>query len=368
MSSGLTRTLRFARAWGNGAPRLEVEEILLPGRDAPLHATRYRPAGIRSGPGWILLHGMTRTGRRHVNLVRFARSIAGSGATVVVPEVPEWVDLRLAPHRTVPAVEAALAALEEDPGVRGGPGLMGFSFGGPQALRAAVDPALAGRLSCVAAFGGYGELDRTLEFLLFGTHEWEGRTHRIRPDPYGRWIVAANYLTRVPGFEDAEPVARALWELAAYAGDEFIESVDPRLDERKDRLEEELPGEWRELFRLFAPPVEHDPPPSSPSAQAWTGRLARAGAEADPLLELPELLELPVPAFLVHGRNDHLIPFSETLRLAQRIRAPRFGVTLTGLFAHSTGDPRPHGVVGWTREVLRLGGALREILETPGSR
>lgn len=362
MSSGFARTLRFARAWSRGARGLEVKEVELRGPHGPTPATRYRPAGARPGPGWVLLHGITRTGRQHVSLVHLARSIAASGATVLVPEVPDWVALRLAPHRTLGAVQAGVEAMEADPRVVGPPGLMGFSFGGPQALRVSGDPSLAGRLACVAAFGGYGEMERSLEFLLTGTHEWDGRRYQVRPDPYGRWVAAANYLTHVPGYRDAEPVARALWELAAYAGDHFIESWDPGMDALKAELEASLAPEWRELFSFFAPAAARDPLPRSPSTEEWTRRLASAGLSVDPLLDLPETIRVPIPTFLVHGRSDHLIPFSETLRTARRVQAPRLTVTVTGLFAHSTGDPRPHGPAGWTREVWRLGSTLRGLL------
>ncbi|HSG49524.1 MAG TPA: hypothetical protein VLA43_17015 [Longimicrobiales bacterium] len=362
MSSGFLRTLRFARAWSRGAGAMEVDEVELRGPHGRIPATRYRPPGTRPGPGWVLLHGLTRTGRQHVSLVHFARSIAASGATVLVPEVPEWVALRLAPHLTLGAVQAGVGAMEADPRVTGPPGLMGFSFGGPQALRVSGDPSLSGRLACVAAFGGYGEMKRSLDFLLTGTHEWAGRRYQVRPDPYGRWVVAANYLTHVPGYGDAEPVARALWELAAYAGDHFIESWDPGMDTMKVALREEMAPEWRALFEFFAPPATDDPLPRSPATEDWTRRLTAAALSVDPLLDLPDTIGVPVPAFLVHGRNDHLIPFSETLRTARRVAAPELTVTVTGLFSHSTGDPRPHGPAGWTREVWRLGSALRGLL------
>lgn len=365
MHSGLLRTVRFAREWSTDARETVVEEVELRGPDGPIPATRYRPAGLRRGPGWVLLHGITRAGRQHVSLTRFSRAIAASGATVLVPEVPDWVALRLAPHRTLGAVQAGVTAMEEDPAVTGPPGLMGFSFGGPQALRVSGDPSLAGRLACVAAFGGYGEMARTLDFLLTGTHEWEGNRYQVRPDPYGRWVVAANYLTRVPGHEGAQALAEALWRLAAYAGDRFIESWDPSLDALKLELAETVPAEWRELFRFFAPPAALDPLPETAETRAWTRHLARSGLEVDPLLDLPEVIRVPVPVFLVHGRNDHLVPFSETLRTARRVSAPRVEVTVTGLFSHSTGDPRPHGPVGWAREVLRLGATLRSLLGTP---
>lgn len=362
MPSGLIRTLHFARAWTGDRIPVEAEEISLGTGDPAHHATRFRRADVESGPGWVLLHGMTRTGRNHLSLVRFARALAASGGTVLVPEVPDWVALRLAPHRTVGAVEAGVAALEADARVTGRPGLMGFSFGGPQALRASMDPALAGRLACVSSFGGYGALERTVGFLLTGVHEWEGARHRVKPDPYGRWIVAANYLPHVPGYEGTEPVAEALREVAAWAGDHAVESWDPAVDGVKDAQAAALPRDLRTLFRFFAPPAAEDPPTPSPETDRWARALAEAGVAADPLLALPHQLEIPVPVHLVHGRNDHLIPFSEALRLARRIRAPELSVTVTGLFAHSAGDPRPRGPLGWGRETWRLGGALSRLL------
>jgi pimeloyl-ACP methyl ester carboxylesterase len=324
-------------------------------------ATRYRRPDADDGSAWILLHGMTRTGRRHSSLIRFARAIASTGSTVLVPEVPEWVALDLAPGRTRDAVEAGLAFLEADAGVLRPPGLMGFSFGGPQALRVATSPDVARRISCVASFGGYGEMLSTLRFLLTGVHEWGGSAQRVRPDPYGRWIVAANYLTGVRGFQDAAPLADALRELAAYAGDHGIQSWDAELDSLKDALATGIPPEWEELYRFFAPPASADPPAASNSTEEWAHRLVSAGMEMDPEMDLPEVMEIGVPTYLVHGRNDHLIPVSEVHRLARRVRAPRLEVTVTRLFAHSTGDPKPRGAAEWIRETGRLGRTLYRL-------
>lgn len=362
MFTGIACTLRFGSEWLHRSESILAEEIELDGDDGPIPGTRFRPRGSHRGGAWILLHGITRPGRRHVNLVRFARSVAASGTTVLVPEVADWVSLGLEPARSLGAVESALAVLEADPLVVGKPGLMGFSFGGPQALRVAGDPAVRHRLRCVAAFGGYGSLERTVRFLLTGLHEWEGEEYRVRPDPYGRWIVASNYLTSVPGFEDAQDVAAALRELAAYAGDHRIESWDASLDTLKREIAARVAPERRGLFAFFAPDAAHDPPGPSGEAESWAERLSAAGNRVTPELSLPDEVEVPLPTFLVHGRNDHLIPFSETLRLARRVRAPRLETTITALFAHSAGDPRPKGPVAWTRELWRFSRAMGGIL------
>src|SRR5690625_5244933 len=88
-------------------------------RDVPIRrageehpATLYRPARARGPlPTWVVLHGLTYTGRTHSSLVRFARAVAASGAVVLVPDVPEWRSLQVAPGATAPTIDAAVDTL-----------------------------------------------------------------------------------------------------------------------------------------------------------------------------------------------------------------------------------------------------------------
>jgi pimeloyl-ACP methyl ester carboxylesterase len=367
MKRGAFRTARLARHWYRPDDSVRQEEIVLQSSRGIFETTRYRRREGDGGPTWVLLHGITRPGRRHAVLTRFAQALAGTGATVLVPEIPEWTALELVPEPAGDAVLAALETLAADPGrgassdtVLGSPdsvGLIGFSFAAPQAIRLATDPEVGPRLACVAGFGGYGTLQRAVAFLWSGRHEWDGRSYSTRPDPYGRWVVGGNFLTLVPGYEDAGDVAGALTDLAALAGDRQIPSWDPVLDELKDRLEARLPRGRRGLFRQFAPPAEADPPGD---LEGWGTRLAEAGVAARPLLELPPIVRSTAPVVLIHGRGDALVPFSETLRLAERVRAPSLEVAVTGLFEHSA-EARTRGS-GWFRELRRLGGTLASLL------
>ncbi|HSG47524.1 MAG TPA: hypothetical protein VLA43_06930, partial [Longimicrobiales bacterium] len=198
MASAGTRTLRYVRSWITGRDNVQVREIMV-GRDGTLVPTTLLTPkdGSPHLPAWIILHGITRPGRAHTQLVRFTRALAEGGCAVLVPEVPEWRELDLSPALTVPTV---LACME---GLRGlgnlvspePPGLLGFSFGAPQALSASAHPELRNRLAGVVGFGGYCDLERTIVFQFTGRHEHAGERHYLRPDPYGRWIVGANYLT-----------------------------------------------------------------------------------------------------------------------------------------------------------------------------
>jgi pimeloyl-ACP methyl ester carboxylesterase len=282
---------------------------------------------------------------------------------VIVPEVPEWVALDLAPRVTGPTVEASIRALrKQSPVPPAGPvGLMGFSFGAPQAVIASADPALEGEVGAAVGFGGYCDLRRVVRFQLTGRHEWRGRERYLSPDPYGRWIVAANFLADVPGHEDAEDVAGALRELAKEAGDRRVQASDPVFDSVKERLRLTVAAERRELFDLFAP--ASDTPTDLDRAEAMVEPLVEAASRREPLVEPEPYLErVKVPVHLLHGRNDRLMPYSESLRLAERLPGnARKRVTVTGLFAHSSEDD-PVAWPALAREYAVFAGALSRLL------
>jgi pimeloyl-ACP methyl ester carboxylesterase len=241
-------------------------------------------------------------------------------------------------------------------------GLIGFSFGAPQGVIASTARELQGHLSGVVGFGGYCDLERTLHFQFTGEHEWEGRSYHAEPDPYGRWVVGANFLAEVPELSDAGDVAEALRRLASEAGDLQIDARAPVLDPLKARLRHSVAADRRRLFDLFAPETGRRPDPHG--VKEIIEVLGPAVRRTAPLMDpLPHLAPLTVPVRLIHGRQDVLIPWSESARL--RAALPRdadVGLRLTGLFAHSTGN-RPPSVLLQTRESLQFLGALREVLE-----
>lgn len=365
MSTPPFRTLRYARSWLSGRDDVRARDLWLDREGTPIPATLLTPGDLPAPlPAWVVLHGITRPGRTHRQLVRFTRALAESGAAVLVPEVPEWRALDLAPSLTVPTVLACLRALEALDGLvdPSPPGLLGFSFGGPQALSASGDPRLRGRLAGVVGFGGYCDLERTIVYQFTGRHEYLGEEYHLRPDPYGRWIVGANYLTSVPGMEEAGAVADALRQLAAEAGDAGVISWDPRFDTTKESLRRSLGRTDRGIFDLFAPPSGGEPHPTESEELAHL--LAQAARREDPALEpLPALGDVKGPVHLLHGRQDHLIPFTEMLRLRDALPpgVETYG-TVTRLFGHSAQDPFP-GIREGAREARTFVAALSRFLE-----
>lgn len=363
----MIRVARFLTGYlRHPAPGITAEEVQLETEGWSAPASFIRPVGTRPLPAWIVLHGITVPGRHHESLQRFAGSLAASGAAVLIPEVPEWRRLqidRIAGNR---AIAAAASYLTTRTDVSGPFNLVGFSFGGTQALTSSTLPEIRKHVGSVVSFGGYCDLGRTLRFMSTGEHEWQGRRHRLHPDPYGRWIVVANYLPHVREMAHMEGLMAAAAELAAESGRRGIYAGDPCYDPMKADLRKRLSREEQEMWDVIAPPSDVTPPvePARELSDLLVAAAMRLDENADPRRQLQEVSTRVV---LVHGHSDQLIPYTESLRLRESLPSQAdVTVSITRLFAHSREAPGL-GFLQYPRELVRYFSLLNRAL-TPARR
>lgn len=354
--------LRFLSGYfrhpGNGVVFSEIE-LPPPAQGSP--ATFLRPPGTGPMPGWVLLHGVTVPGRRHPVLTRFANALACSGAAVIVPEVPAWRELRLDESAGDTAIRASVAHLRERNDVTGDINLIGFSFGATQALMSASRDPVREHVRRVVSFGGYSDLGRSLYCMFTGEHEWQGVRYQLDPDPYGRWIVVTNYLDRVPEYAHMKDLKHAAYELAAASGARGVYAAEPRNEESRRAIRERLSPEEREIFDLIAP-AEGTTPPRDAMHRLAERIVAAATTHARGLDPRPHLPNLDQTVVLAHGREDRLIPFTETFRLAAAMPpAVDSSVSITRLFSHSKEADRL-GPLAYPREIARYLILLRRVL------
>jgi pimeloyl-ACP methyl ester carboxylesterase len=367
---GMPSLLRFLRAYTRPGPGVvEAHATTYERAGKRLPATVYRPVTRHRAPlpAWVVLHGLTYSGREHPGLIRFASAVAAAGNVVLVPDIPEWRALRIAPALTVDTIRAAVRALQQRGDIdHARTALFGFSFGATQALVAAADPETGDQLHGVAAWGGYSDIRRVFRFGMTGQHELDGATFRARPDPYGLWIMAGNYLAQTPGYGDCGDVAEAVHKLALEAGRRRVHAGDPTFDADKRDLRQGLRPAKRALFDLIAPATSA-PPPVEESVLDLSERMATAAITADPLVDPhPFLGQVRVPVLLAHGRDDQLIPWTETIRLGRGIPAASIvDITITGLFEHSGGSRRGLAPFARALESLRFLRLLRQVLHLP---
>jgi len=360
------RTVRYARSWKHTSAGVESTQVSISRSGRKIPATFARPVGAPERlPAWIAIGGVSRSGRFHPQLVRFTEALASSGAAVLVPGLPEWRRLSVSPSITLPTLRASIDYLNR----RGDVvprrfGVIGFSFGAAGVAISASHEEVADQIGGAVLFGGYCCLERTLQYMLTGEHEWDEQRHQLRPDPYGRWVVASNYLTRVPGYEDAGDVARAARRLAAEASGRRVSAWEPYHDAMIEALRDSISESRRRLFDILATATtapRPDPDACSQLARELSDTCRALEPELDPTASIQRVV---VPTQVIHGRGDRLVPFTEGIRLMDQLPARvRRGVTVTRMINHSK-DHVPPSRVEHAYEASRLFRALHQLVNT----
>jgi dienelactone hydrolase len=281
-------------AWAQARTAAFLVDFLGQGRWRPLSAITpeperralgprldlYASAALRRPPGLVLVHGLSPEGKDEARLQDAARLLARAGWAVAVPTVEGLTVLRLRPDDAGAVVEAirALHAAGYSAAV------LGVSLGAGPALLAAADPSVADGLSAVLALGGYASAIELLRFTLTGAYAFEAEA--------GRETVHEEAIAQF---------ARANAELVDGPGRRLVDNRDPAAF---DRLAAALPPSTRALLDALSP-----------------GRALGA---------------LRAPLFLIHGRQDPAVPFTESRRLAAAARAVGrpVRVAIVGAVAH----------------------------------
>jgi len=293
--SGLTFTLSlaapstekwFAAVW----ERVTREDITLPPRFAGLEADLYRPAHPRGA--LLLVHGLSRAGRRQPDLARLAQLLASQGVVVVVPQFEGLAAFRL----TGREVEQVRAALDYIGTLSTSPGIAGFSFGaGPALLAAAGVPGLR----VVGSFGGYAELTDVIGFVTTGTHAFHDARYVQPQEQYNRWKLLALLVGFVQSSEDRQRLDAIARRKLAYPGDDTRE------------IEVSLGPEGRAMLAVVRNTHENAVAPLVADLPEGARDALR---RLSPLGEIPRIR---ARLLIAHGMGDDSIPFTESLRLAE---------------------------------------------------
>jgi pimeloyl-ACP methyl ester carboxylesterase len=256
------------------------------GRPVPLDL--YARSALRRPPGLVLVHGLSGEGKDDPRLRDAAGLLARAGWAVAVPTVEGLTVLRLRPEDAA-AVSASVEALHA--AGYGPVAVLGISLGSGPALLAASDPTLAPRLSAVLALGGYASAVELLRYTLTGAYafgEVAGRAGAVLEPAIAQFT-------------------RANAELLDEAGRRLVDNRDPAAVDERIRA---LPRSTRDLLDALSPG--------------------------------PRIGSLRAPLFLIHGRQDPAVPFTESLRLEAAARAAGRPVrtAIVGAVGHVEADVR----------------------------
>lgn len=261
----------------------------------------YLPADAEPAAGIVLVPGAVPQGKDDPRLVAFAMTLARARFAVLAPQLSGVRELRVRPSdgREVADAFAYLASRPDlAPGGRAGIGAFSYAVG--PAVLAALEPDVRERVRFIVAVGGYHDLFRAIRFFTTGYFEEDGKGGYVKPDDYGRLVFAYG--------------AKAY--LRAPRDHQLIEAIAER--KQRDRaadVADLVAALSREAKAVYEVAVNSDPA-RFPALLA--GLPPAMLADLDALsLHNKDLGRLKARLLLLHGRNDNLIPYPESLALAQ---------------------------------------------------
>lgn len=318
---------------------VRAEDVAMTLSAGAVPARLYIPQGVAHPPGIVVVHGIHHLGIEDPRFVNFVRALAGGGFEVLTPVVSALADYHV-DAESIPTIGESAAWLEKRLGA-GPVTMITLSFSGGLALLAACDSRYAPHLRALVVFGAYDDLARVSRFLATNEEVLpDGRKAEFAAHDYGASVFVYAHLGQFFSSADIpaahEALRQWLWE---------------RPDEAKPWLDRLSPEGRALVGSLMTRRMEDLRPKLLEAIQSDEADLAALSPHG-------RIANLHVPVFIVHGSEDNVIPYPESLWLAQDVPSAALrGVLITPAFTHV--DPR--GRAGW-KDQLRLVDFMARIL------
>jgi hypothetical protein len=287
----------------------------------------------------VLVPGAVQAGKEDRRFVAFARALATARFAVLVPEVANLRQLRVAPSDVTAIADAIehLASRTETPSI----GLVAISYMGGPAVMAASQARTRALLRFVVTIGGYYDIEAALTFFTTGNFRepGEARWRHAPPNPYGKWLFLRSNLERL----EAPGDRRALNQIAS------AKLRDPATD--ITALTAGLTSEGHTVLDLV---TNTDPQRSADLIARLPTAILEDMRRLDPARA--GLDDFRAELFAIHGRDDPVIPYSESMALTAALGADRAHLALVERLAHV--DPGAPGL----GDLLTLWGVVYDIL------
>ncbi len=289
----------------------------------------------------VLVPGVTPEGKDDQRLVSFAETMSRARFLVLVPDIVTLRDLRVSPG-DVTAIADAVEHLSRR-AAASEVGLVAISYAAGPALIAALQERSRHRVSFLVTIGGYYDIEAAAAFFTTGhvrettAEPWQ----HIEPNPRGKWVFLKSSLDQIEDPHDRsllrEIAERKLRDLEADIG----------------HLAAQLGHEGKAVYALV---VNRDPDRVAELIAALPegirGDMARLSPKAYGLDTLAAKL------FLIHGRDDQVIPYTESLALRAAAPERQADLYIVRSLAHVDLSP-----IGWI-DFLKLWRAIYRVLES----
>ena len=268
--------------------------------------------------GILLVPGAAQAGKDDARVVAFANALARADFAVLVPDLVDVRQLKPGP-RDVREIADGFAYLVSRPDLapQGRAGIAAASYAVGPAVLAAIEPGIRDRVHFILGIGGYYDLPAVIAFFTTGYFRDGSRWQYLSPNEYGKWVFALSNADRLRDPADR----RAIRAIAVRKMEHSDATVEPAV--------RQLHREGLAMYELL---TNTDPRRVPGLIQRLPGPIRSDIAALD--LSRHDLSTLRARLILVHGRDDAMIPYTQSVALARAVRPGQATVYLIHGLAH----------------------------------
>ena len=312
------------------------------GDEVPMRIWHPRSSG--PAPAIILYQGASPAGENHEILNRLAQGLAKVGFKVFIPRLPRLKEVLIREETVERIIEIFLQVHKRQDILSDRITTIGFSFGGSLMVKACLDPRMNGLPSKVLSYGSYFDLEKTLKFVLTGECSHGGCSYSFDPHEWGSIVFFHNYLENIDGDFNSKAIHSYFLTLV---------KEDEKADENYAALSEE--------DRSFIDLITKDREKSLETALTVLSKLRSTVESLSPRYFTANI---NFPLYLVHGTEDNMIPFTETVAFSETLeeQGAEVHTFISGLYSHDEAGSGERGFVGRIDELWRLGRFMNNFI------
>lgn len=279
----------------------------------------------------VLVPGLAEAGKDDPRLKSFATTLARVRFLILVPDLPNLRALKVK-EEDVQGVVDAFEYMQNRPQARNNipSGIGAFSYAAGPAVLAALHASIREQVNFVLGVGGYYDLHKVIRFFTTGYFRRQGEWQYLEPNRYGKWVFILSNVDLLNHAVDRRilrTIAKHRLRNPEAYNDELKQQFIPAA--HVDNLKQQLTPEGESVLAL----IENRDPELSQSLIAELPAEIRAQLDALNIANR-DLSKLQAKLLLLHGTDDTIIPYTESIALSKAVPADQSELFLIDGLAH----------------------------------
>ena len=255
----------------------------------------------------IIFPGASPDAEKHTGLLFLASIICKLGYKVIVPRIPPLKELKLDYECYDWFAHAYGEILLRNDVDKDKVSTMALSFGGGLLLKASLDKRIStSPPKSIMTFGTYCDIQSTLKFLCNGIINVNEKSYKINPHSWGLTVLFHNFLDKLH-FKEISNYKKEVREIVNLRIQDNLDEVESKL-----KLLPEIPQNF--MRNIFDSKINDEIDEVISSA---------INKEKTFIQEMSPKYwgdKINSKVFIMHGSNDSMVPFTESLELSRRIK------------------------------------------------